>query len=135
MFDDIDLQILEILQKKARIPNAEVARQVNMAPSAVLERLIDLAVGIAVDGWEGRPLGTLLVVGDTAAVLEKSKQLTLNPFQGYSESEKNILDPEVRNAIRKVEREILERPPLRYRVELLIDRLDQLLADRSRPQR
>jgi hypothetical protein len=69
-------------------------------PSAVLERLIDLAVGIAVDGWEGRPLGTLLVVGDTAAVMEKSKQLTLNPFQGYSESEKNILDPEVRNAIR-----------------------------------
>jgi diadenylate cyclase len=69
-------------------------------PSAVLEQLIDLAVGIAVDGWEGHPLGTLLVVGDTAAVMEKSKQLTLNPFQGYSEAEKNILDPEVRNAIR-----------------------------------
>jgi DNA integrity scanning protein DisA with diadenylate cyclase activity len=69
-------------------------------PSAVLESLIDLAVGIAVDGWEGRPMGTLLVVGDTAVVMEKSKQLTLNPFQGYSESEKNVLNPEVRNAIR-----------------------------------
>jgi diadenylate cyclase len=69
-------------------------------PSAVLESLIDLAVGIAVDGWEGRPIGTLLVVGDTPAVMEKSKQLTLNPFQGYSESEKNILNPDVRNAIR-----------------------------------
>ena len=69
-------------------------------PSAVLESLIDLAVGIAVDGWEGRPLGTLLVVGDSPAVMEKSKQLTLNPFQGYSESEKNVLNPEVRNAIR-----------------------------------
>jgi hypothetical protein len=69
-------------------------------PSGVLESLIDLAVGIAVDGWEGHPVGTLLVVGDTAAVMEKSKQLTLNPFQGYSESEKNVLDPDVRNAIR-----------------------------------
>jgi DNA integrity scanning protein DisA with diadenylate cyclase activity len=69
-------------------------------PSAVLESLIDLAVGIAVDGWEGRPMGTLLVVGDTAVVMEKSKQLTLNPFQGYSESEKNVLNPDVRNAIR-----------------------------------
>jgi hypothetical protein len=69
-------------------------------PSGILETLIDLAVTIAVDGWEGRPLGTLMVVGDTAAVMEKSKQLTLNPFQGYSEEEKNILNPEVRHAIK-----------------------------------
>jgi DNA integrity scanning protein DisA with diadenylate cyclase activity len=69
-------------------------------PSGILETLIDLAMQIAIDGWEGRPLGTLMVVGDTAAVMEKSKQLTLNPFQGYSESEKNILNPEVRNAIK-----------------------------------
>jgi hypothetical protein len=69
-------------------------------PSSILENLIDLAMQIAVDGWEGRPLGTLLVVGDTARVMEKSKQLTLNPFQGYSEAEKNILNPDVRNAIR-----------------------------------
>jgi len=69
-------------------------------PSGILETLIDLAMTIAVDGWEGRPLGTLMVVGDTAVVMEKSKQLTLNPFQGYSEAEKNILNPEVRHAIK-----------------------------------
>jgi len=39
IIDEIDLQILHILQEKARIPNAEVARQVGMAPSAVLERI------------------------------------------------------------------------------------------------
>ena len=69
-------------------------------PSTVLETLIDLAVSISVEGWEGRPLGTLLVVGDTNAVMEKSRQLTLNPFQGYSEEEKNILNPDVRDAIK-----------------------------------
>jgi DNA integrity scanning protein DisA with diadenylate cyclase activity len=69
-------------------------------PSTILETLIDLAMSIAVDGWEGHPLGTLMVVGDTAAVMEKSKQLTLNPFQGYSEAEKNVLNPEVRHAIK-----------------------------------
>lgn len=69
-------------------------------PSTILESVIDLAVEIARDGWEGHPLGTILVVGDTAAVLEKSRQLTLNPFQGYSESEKNILNPKVRDAIK-----------------------------------
>ena len=69
-------------------------------PSAILESVIDLAVDIARDGWEGRPLGTLIVLGDTPAVMEKSRQLTLNPFQGYSESEKNILNPDVRDAIK-----------------------------------
>ena len=69
-------------------------------PSAVLESIIELAVAVSVDGWEGRPIGTLLVIGDTPAVLEKSRQLTLNPFVGYSETEKNILNPDVRDAIK-----------------------------------
>ncbi len=69
-------------------------------PPSILESLIDLALSIAVDGWEGRPIGSLMVIGETAAVMEKSRQITLNPFQGYSETEKNILNPQVRNAIR-----------------------------------
>ncbi len=68
--------------------------------SAVLESVIELAVAISVEGWEGKAIGTILVVGDTNAVMEKSRQLTLNPFQGYSEEEKNILNPEVREAIK-----------------------------------
>ena len=31
--------------------------------------------------------------------MEKSRQLTLNPFQGYSEDERNIMNPEVRHAL------------------------------------
>ncbi|WP_419656945.1 transcriptional regulator, AsnC family [Desulfosarcina variabilis str. Montpellier] len=54
MIDDISLKILRILQKKARIPNVEVARQVGMAPSAVLERIRKLEkIGI-IDGYEVR---------------------------------------------------------------------------------
>ncbi len=37
--DTTDLLILQILQKKARIPNVEVSRKIGMAPSAVLERI------------------------------------------------------------------------------------------------
>ena len=37
--DAIDLQILDLLQTNARIPQAEIARIVGLAPSAVLERL------------------------------------------------------------------------------------------------
>lgn len=37
--DEIDLQILELMQKNGRISNADLARELNMAPSAVLERV------------------------------------------------------------------------------------------------
>ena len=45
-------------------------------------------------------MGTIFVVGDSTAVMERSKQLTLNPFQGYSEEERNILDPAIRDAVK-----------------------------------
>ena len=67
--------------------------------AGVMDALIDLAVSIGVEGWEGRPVGALFVVGDSNTVMEKSRQLTLNPFQGYSEDEKNIMNPDVRHAL------------------------------------
>ncbi len=39
MIDDINNKILNILQMNSKTTNAEIARQVNMAPSAVLERI------------------------------------------------------------------------------------------------
>jgi len=54
MLDDISLKILKILQEKARIPNVEVARQVEMAPSAVLERIRKLERQGFIDGYEVR---------------------------------------------------------------------------------
>ena len=39
MLDPVDRQILALLQDNARIPQAEIARTVGLAPSAVLERL------------------------------------------------------------------------------------------------
>jgi Lrp/AsnC family leucine-responsive transcriptional regulator len=54
MIDEISLKILKILQEKARIPNVEVARQVDMAPSAVLERIRKLEKQGYIDGYEVR---------------------------------------------------------------------------------
>lgn len=66
----------------------------------VLEAVLNIALQVGYEGFEGAPVGTIFVVGDSTAVMEKSKQLTLNPLQGYSEDEKNILDPNVRDAIK-----------------------------------
>ena len=52
--DDVSLKILKILQEKARIPNVDVARQIGMAPSAVLERIRKLEKQGYIDGYEVR---------------------------------------------------------------------------------
>ncbi|MBT8333490.1 MAG: Lrp/AsnC family transcriptional regulator [Desulfobacterales bacterium] len=52
--DKRNFQILAILQRKARIPNVEVARLVDMAPSAVLERIRKMESQGIIDGYEVR---------------------------------------------------------------------------------
>jgi len=59
----------------------------------VLERIIAVATELAVEGREGRPVGCLFVVGDTDKVALLTKPLVLNPFYGYKEEDRNILNP------------------------------------------
>jgi diadenylate cyclase len=59
----------------------------------VLERVIAVATELAVEGREGRPVGCLFVVGDNDKVASLSKPLVLNPFFGYKEEDRNILNP------------------------------------------
>jgi DNA integrity scanning protein DisA with diadenylate cyclase activity len=68
--------------------------------SQVIDALIQLAVQIGQEGFEGHPIGTILTIGDCEAVMAQSRQLTLNPFQGIPEEERNILDPKIREAIK-----------------------------------
>jgi Lrp/AsnC family leucine-responsive transcriptional regulator len=59
--DEPDLHILRLLQANARLSNAEVARRVGMAPSAVFERIRKLEARGLVQAYEARldprPLG------------------------------------------------------------------------------
>ena len=52
--DNTNLEILKILQQKARIPNVEVSRMINLAPSAVLERIRKMESQGIIDGYEVR---------------------------------------------------------------------------------
>ena len=54
MIDAIDREILKILQQNARVSNAEIARQVHMATSAVLERIRKLEARGVIKGYEAR---------------------------------------------------------------------------------
>ena len=54
MIDVLDTQILDILQDNARISNAEIARRVGLAPSAVHERIRKLEERGIISGYAAR---------------------------------------------------------------------------------
>ena len=59
----------------------------------VLERMIAIATELSVEGREGKPVGTMFVIGDTDKVNNMVKPLVLNPFYGYRMEDRNVLNP------------------------------------------
>ena len=59
----------------------------------VLERMIGIATDLSVEGREGKPVGTMFVIGDTEKVNTMVKPLVLNPFYGYRLEDRNVLNP------------------------------------------
>jgi diadenylate cyclase len=71
---------------------------------AVFTRVLQLATELALEGREGKPVGTLFVVGDYEGVTPYTRQMIVNPFYGYQHSERNILDPGMEETIKEYAR-------------------------------
>lgn len=74
MLDDIDRQLLSTLQENGRTPNATLAREVGMAPSAVLERIRKLETKGVIEGYEARLSARSLGLELLAFVFVKSNE-------------------------------------------------------------
>jgi DNA integrity scanning protein DisA with diadenylate cyclase activity len=68
----------------------------------VIDAVFHIALEIAREGREGRPVGTAFLVGDADAVLKLSRQLILNPFQGHREEDRSITNPEMKECIKEL---------------------------------
>jgi len=68
----------------------------------VLERIVTIAVELGSEGREGKPVGAMFVLGDTERIQSLSRQLILNPFQGYSPVHRNILDEDLKETVKEL---------------------------------
>ena len=71
-------------------------------PLETLKLVVDLAVEIGREGREGKPVGTLFVVGDSRKVMTSSRPAGFDPVRGYSRKERNLDDPRVREGIKEI---------------------------------
>ena len=66
-----------------------------------LARAIDLSLRLAAEGREGRPIGTIFVIGDEDELSPYIRQLVLNPCRGHPLQDRNIHNPEFFETIRE----------------------------------
>src|ERR687894_2822565 len=81
---------------------AEICSERQAVNTEVLKQVVSLAVEIAREGREGRKIGTLLVVGDSGEVVQRSKPMILDPLQGHPDEDKYIDDPNTRETIKEL---------------------------------
>jgi len=66
----------------------------------VFEQTLTIALELAAEGREGKPVGALLVIGDHRNVMQHRAQNIINPFKGYSEKVRNVLDEGMRDTVK-----------------------------------
>lgn len=74
-----------------------LASKADMLPASVkpevIERVLAIATELAVEGREGHPVGCLFTLGNADQISQYTKPLILNPFYGYKDEDRNILNP------------------------------------------
>ncbi len=65
----------------------------------VLEVAVEIACKIGRAARRGKRLGAIFMLGDSIKVLEGSKQLIPNPFQGHDDVSRRLTNPDIHNAV------------------------------------
>ncbi len=66
----------------------------DIVPREVLHAVLTLALEIAVEGREGRSIGTAFIIGDPEEIFKHSHQAILNPYQGQPADVRDIKNRE-----------------------------------------
>jgi diadenylate cyclase len=97
-----NLLILEFGKEFELIASSDLPVLSEIVMAEVFDTVLSLALEISLEGKEGRkPVGTIFVLGKHEDVLKFSHPMVINPFQGYPEEERNILDPRLKETIKE----------------------------------
>ena len=96
------VSVLRLEEHFGQLTSRDLRNLETTVPLETLKLVVDLAVEIGREGREGKPVGTLFVVGDTRKVLSSSHSAGFDPVRGYNRSERRLTDPRVREGIKEV---------------------------------
>lgn len=95
------IHIVDTSRESEIITGSDLVNLAEAIKPELFQTVLNLVVELADKGREGKPVGTIFVVGDHEKVLQLSKQMIMNPFKGYEEEERNIMHPGIKETIRE----------------------------------
>jgi diadenylate cyclase len=95
------LIILEIGKELEILSTTDLPVVSEVVKPEVFDRILGIALELSTEGREGKTVGSIFVLGDHEEVLKFSHQMVINPFKGYPEEERNILDPKLKETIKE----------------------------------
>jgi DNA integrity scanning protein DisA with diadenylate cyclase activity len=96
------ISVIHLGEHLERLSAQELRKLDTQVPLETLRAVVDVATAIGREGREGKPLGTIFVVGDTRKVLSMARPINYNPFRGYSDAERDIRDRKIREQIKEI---------------------------------
>jgi len=101
--DNLDtISIINLSEHLTKLTSRDLQRLETQVPLPTLRRVVDLALEIGREGREGKPVGTLFVVGNHRTVMELSHEQVHDPFRGYQKKDRMIANPRVRESIKEL---------------------------------
>jgi DNA integrity scanning protein DisA with diadenylate cyclase activity len=94
--------VVELGEHLVRLTANDLRKLETRVPLDTLKTVVDLALEIGREGREGKPVGTLFVVGDTRKTLAFSHPTGFDPVKGYSRKERHLDDRRVREGIKEI---------------------------------
>jgi len=101
--DNMDsVSIINLGEHLDRLTGRDLRQLETRVPLDTLKVVVDLAAEIGREGREGKPVGTMFVVGDTRKVLAHSHAVGFDPVRGYSRKDRSLDDARVREGIKEI---------------------------------
>lgn len=96
------VSVVDLGEHMGRLTIRDLRRLETSVPLDIVQTVVTLALEIGREGREGKPVGTLFVVGDTRKVLANSHPTGFDPVKGYSRKERNLKSSRVREGIKEI---------------------------------
>ena len=96
------LSIIRLGEHLGQLTVRDLRQLKTRIPLDTLKTVVDLAVDIGREGREGKPVGSLFVVGDHRKVLSFCRPMGFDPLRGYSRAERQLADAKVREGVKEI---------------------------------
>lgn len=96
------ISFIELNDHLGRLTARDLQSLETKVPLDTLKTVVDLAVEIGREGREGKPVGTMFVVGDHRKVLEESHPAGFDLVRGYTRKERSLMKARNRDAVKEI---------------------------------